>query len=95
MTIKTRNPASGFYGTIRAKQGDARAEEAWDVAHAAISAAIPGALPTEVRNYLDSEFGVYTANDVLAGITVAHQLEFRLSRLRRNFARVQIKEQKE
>lgn len=87
--IETNNPGHGFFGTYAAKKGEEAARKAWAVAFEAIAAAVPSAKPEEVRNYLDSVYGHHTADEVLSGPSVAHQLQFRAARFRRHFAEIQ------
>ena len=87
--IETNNPGHGFFGTYALKKGEEAARKAWAVAFEAIAAAVPSAKPEEVRNYLDSVCGRHTADDVLSGPSVAHQLQFRAARFRRHFAEIQ------
>lgn len=86
--IETNNPGHGFFGTYALKKGEEAARKAWVVAFEAI-AAVPSAKPEEVRNYLDSVYGRHTADEVLSGPSVAHQLQFRAARFRRHFAEIQ------
>ncbi|APL99098.1 hypothetical protein LK3_67 [Bordetella phage LK3] len=88
-TIPTNNPSYGFYGTVALEKGAEGADAAWAVAFRDLAAAIPTAKPEEVRNYLDSVYGRHTADEVLSGTPVAHQVEFRRARLLRHFAEIQ------
>ena len=87
--LTTNNPGYGFFGTIALSKGEDAAKAAWGLAFANIAKAVPEAKPVEVRNYLDSVYGRHTADEVLNGVPVARQLEFRLARFRRHFASIQ------
>lgn len=87
--LNTNNPGHGFYGTILTAKGEDHAKTAWGLAFSTIAKAVPTAKPEEVRNYLDSVYGRHTADEVLDGVPVARQLEFRMARFRRHFASIQ------
>lgn len=73
---------SGKWSTERA---EAEYVEAWE----AIRAAVPKAAPSDIRRYLESEYGGRTAQEVASGRSVALQLETRLKRFLTHFAEVQ------
>lgn len=91
--ITTDNPHGGFFGTIAARQGEETAKAEWPKAVAAITQFLEARgrkVPAEdIRRFLDSEFGVHAARDVLDKTPVWRQLQNRASRFLKHFETVQ------